>query len=97
MSYEPTNVGTGLLRRRFGYSFIQYIMGVSQQTVSIFWWVTDGNIASNTDPFLAWILAVADETDPPKVNSISYGVSEKVCFDVGGALLSVCVYVCRAN
>lgn len=76
---------------------IQYIMGVSQQTVSIFWWVTDGNIASNTDPFLVWILAVADETDPPKVNSISYGVSEKVCFDVEVALLSVCVYVCRAN
>lgn len=69
---------------------IQYIMGVSQQTVSIFWWVTEGNIASTSDPFLVWILAVADETNPPKVNSISYGVSEKVtCL----ALCSVCVSV----
>lgn len=52
---------------------LQYIMGVSQQTTSIFWWVS----STNQDPFLAWITAVADESDPPLVNSISWGATEQ--------------------
>lgn len=59
---------------------IQYIMGLSQQSVSIFWWVTEGTVGTSTDPFLVWITAVADDPNPPKVNSISYGIPEKVIF-----------------
>ena len=54
---------------------IQYIMGVAQMTTSIYWWVTD---SSSTDPFLAWITAVADETNPPKSNSMSWGSVEEL-------------------
>lgn len=52
---------------------IQYLMGVAQETSSIFWWVD-----ASTDPFVAWITAVADEDYPPKVNSISWGSIEQV-------------------
>jgi hypothetical protein len=52
---------------------IQYIMGVSQVTASIFWWVPDSE-----DPYLTWITEVSDEVDPPKSNSISYGSLEYV-------------------
>lgn len=55
---------------------IQYIMGVAQVTTSIFWWVTQN---SGDDPFLTWIQQVGQESDPPKVNSISYGATENVC------------------
>lgn len=53
---------------------IQYIMGVSQVTSSIFWWVP-GNVY---DPFVLWITTVAGETNPPRSNSISWGANEPV-------------------
>lgn len=53
---------------------IQYIMGVSQVTSSIYWWVTDDD--SSTDPFVAWITDVADEAYPPQANSVSWGSIE---------------------
>lgn len=53
---------------------IQYIMGVSQVTASIFWWVS----GATTDPFVGWVTAMADETDPPKSNSASWGANEQV-------------------
>lgn len=53
---------------------IQYIMGVAQDTTSIYDYQDD---SSTEDVFLAWILSVASETDPPLVNSISYGEIEQ--------------------
>jgi hypothetical protein len=54
---------------------IQYIMGVAQKVASIYWWVTD---TSNTDPFVAWLTAIADESNPPLSNSASWGAVEQV-------------------
>ena len=34
--------------------------------------------SENEDPFLAWILAVANDENPPSVNSISWGTDESV-------------------
>ncbi len=53
---------------------IQYIMGMAQETVSIYWWVTE----EDEDPFLGWITAVADEPNSPQVNSVSWGGEEQV-------------------
>eukprot|EP00981_Chlorochromonas_danica_P001748 scaffold381_cov168-Ochromonas_danica.AAC.1 len=52
---------------------LQYIMGIAQKTQTYFWWVN----ASSGNPFLEWILAVAEESSPPSVNSISYGAIEQ--------------------
>lgn len=54
---------------------VQYIMGVAQQTVSIYWYVTDN---STTDPFVAWLVDVANTTNPPLANSMSWGSIEQV-------------------
>jgi len=54
---------------------LQYIMGVAQQTAAIYWYVPP---TSNQDPFVDWITAVANESDPPLVNSISWGSIEQV-------------------
>jgi tripeptidyl-peptidase-1 len=51
---------------------VQYLMAVSQLSPTTYWYV-DNQI----DPFLAWILAVADTENPPLVHSISYGGVEK--------------------
>jgi tripeptidyl-peptidase-1 len=50
---------------------IQYIMGISQNTSSVYWYVSGGN------PFVQWLLEVEDDPDPPKVNSVSWGVTEQ--------------------
>lgn len=50
---------------------IQYISGISQNTSSVYWYVSGGN------PFVEWLLAVEDDPDPPKVNSVSWGVTEQ--------------------
>lgn len=49
---------------------IQYIMGVAQNVASIYWYVGGSN------PFVTWITQVASETNPPSVNSISWGTYE---------------------
>ena len=54
---------------------IQYIMGIAQQTVSIYWYVQNTN---TSDPFVDWIVDVANTTNPPLVNSISWGSIEQV-------------------
>jgi hypothetical protein len=54
---------------------VQYIMGVAQQTATIYWYVTDN---STTDPFVAWVADVANMTNPPLVNSMSWGSIEQV-------------------
>lgn len=51
---------------------VQYMMGVAQRTQMIYWY-QDG-----TDPFIDWITAVADTSNPPLVNSISWGSTEQV-------------------
>jgi hypothetical protein len=53
---------------------IQYITGMAQHTTSIYWYVSgDGD-----DPFVSWITDVANEKNPPKSNSISFGTVEQV-------------------
>ena len=51
---------------------LQYLMGVAQGTATIYWYV------AGTNPFISWALDVADESDPPKANSISWGSIEQV-------------------
>ena len=50
---------------------IQYIMGVSQLTVSTYYYVNGAN------PFNVWITEVANMLNPPLVNSISWGGPEQ--------------------
>jgi tripeptidyl-peptidase-1 len=54
---------------------IQYMMGVAQRTSSLFWYVDS---SGSSDPFVAWITDVADESNPPRSNSISWGSTEQV-------------------
>jgi len=54
---------------------IQYLSSIAQGSTSIYWWVDD---STSTDPFLAWILAVADMTNPPLSNSLSWGTIENL-------------------
>jgi tripeptidyl-peptidase-1 len=49
----------------------QYISGVAQVTGTIFWY------SGAADSYLDWILAVANDSNPPNVNSISYGSIEQ--------------------
>lgn len=51
---------------------VQYIMGIAQQTETVYWYTT-GN-----DPFVAWITEAANTRNPPLVNSISWGIVEQV-------------------
>ena len=51
---------------------LQYIMGVSQLTTTVYWYMSGA-----TNAFLAWILDVAAESNPPLVNSISWGSVEQ--------------------
>mmetsp|Transcript_18166 Transcript_18166/g.29846 ORF Transcript_18166/g.29846 Transcript_18166/m.29846 type:complete len:597 (+) Transcript_18166:186-1976(+) len=49
---------------------IQYIMGVAVNVPTWFWSIDD---SETQDPFLDYILAVADTADAPLVHSLSYG------------------------
>jgi len=48
---------------------VQYIMGVAQDVHTTYWSIGD----QAQDPFLDWIVALANLTNPPLVHSISYG------------------------
>eukprot|EP01038_Epipyxis_sp_PR26KG_P004236 gene4236-6013_t len=50
---------------------IQYIMGISQTTTSIYWYV------AGADPFVAWVTDIANESNPPEANSMSWGSVEQ--------------------
>jgi subtilase family serine protease len=54
---------------------IQYIMGMSQKTKSIFWYDAGSQAV---DPLVHWITAVASTPNPPSVLSISWGIVEQV-------------------
>jgi hypothetical protein len=63
---------------------VQYMMGVAQQTQMIYWY------QGGDDPFIDWITEVADASDPPLVNSISWGSIEQVRHSpVCGLLISL--------
>lgn len=55
---------------------VQYIMGVAQHTEAIYWYTEDG---VSSDPFVDWILAMVNVTNPPLSNFISWGAPEQVC------------------
>jgi hypothetical protein len=57
---------------------VQYMMGIAQQTTTIYWYVTD---ESTTDPFVAWVTDIADMDNPPLTNSMSWGSTEQVGVD----------------
>ena len=50
---------------------LQYLMGISQLTSTIYWYI------DSTNPFVDWILAVGNEPNPPLVNSVSWGTTEQ--------------------
>ena len=54
---------------------IQYIMGVAQQTVSIYWYEPG---TSTLDPYVQWVTDVANSKNPPLTNSMSWGANEIV-------------------
>jgi tripeptidyl-peptidase-1 len=54
---------------------VQYIMGVSQQTTSVYWYQPQ---TDTSDPFVDWATDVANSTNPPLANSISWGSVEQV-------------------
>lgn len=60
---------------------IQYIMGVAQKTVSIYWYIPSSNNA-----FVTWLTDIASTSNPPKSNSMSWGSVEQVCPWVGCTL-----------
>eukprot|EP01035_Chromulina_nebulosa_P018785 gene18785-24552_t len=49
---------------------IQYISGVSQYTTSIYWYVGGDN------PYLTWLIDMSAQSNPPQVNSMSWGSLE---------------------
>lgn len=55
---------------------VQYITGMSQGTNTTFWYV---NESGSVDPFLQYLVDLLELTEPPMVNSISYGGPEEVC------------------
>lgn len=50
---------------------IKYIMGLAQIAASTFWYVS-----SSGDPFITFLIQVADSGDPPTTLSISWGGGE---------------------
>jgi hypothetical protein len=50
----------------------QYGMGIAQQVVTIYWYT------GGSDPFVDWITEVANESNPPTSNSISWASTEQV-------------------
>eukprot|EP00428_Durinskia_dybowskii_P062055 CAMPEP_0170380796 /NCGR_PEP_ID=MMETSP0117_2-20130122/14069_1 /TAXON_ID=400756 /ORGANISM="Durinskia baltica, Strain CSIRO CS-38" /LENGTH=661 /DNA_ID=CAMNT_0010636329 /DNA_START=129 /DNA_END=2114 /DNA_ORIENTATION=+ len=53
---------------------IQYIMGLSQQTATVYWYQAQ---TGTSDPFVDWATDVANSTNPPLSNSISWGSTEQ--------------------
>lgn len=53
---------------------IQYIMGISQVTVSNYWYVAS---TSTSNPFVTWITDLASNPKPPQSNSMSWGSIEQ--------------------
>ena len=53
---------------------LQYIMGISQNTKTYYWYQSYNNV----DPYLNWITTMANEPNPPQSNSISWGTIEQV-------------------
>jgi hypothetical protein len=53
---------------------VQYMMGVAQQTTTIYWYVTEDQA---TDPFVAWVTEIANSANPPQTNAITYGSTEQ--------------------
>jgi hypothetical protein len=51
---------------------LQYIMGMAQSTVTIYWY------CEGLNPFVTWITDVADSPHPPTSNAISWGSIEQV-------------------
>jgi hypothetical protein len=51
---------------------VQYMMGIAQDTQTVYWY------EGGSDPFVDYVTAVADDADPPLVNSISWGAVEQV-------------------
>jgi hypothetical protein len=72
---------------------VQYMMGVAQQTQMIYWY------QGGDDPFIDWITEVADASDPPLVNSISWGSIEQVrhCRVCGLLFCMVDIFLVRAQ
>jgi len=64
-SNPPVSCGEGNLD-------IQYLMGVAQNSPSIYWYSSN----TETDPFVSWITSMADMNPPPQSSSISYGAQE---------------------
>jgi len=61
-SSNPDNCGEANLD-------VQYIMAIAQNSPTTYW-----SIDSNSqDPFLDWVVALGNTTNPPLVHSISYG------------------------
>ena len=57
---------------------IQYIMGIAQKTISIYWYVNP----NQGDPFVAWLVDISGATDPPTSNSISWVSDHYSCFNL---------------
>lgn len=53
---------------------IEYIMSVGAKIPTVFWSNVEGN--PNNDPFLNWMYTINNATNPPLVNSVSYGDDE---------------------
>lgn len=51
---------------------LQFLMGISQRTKTIFWYEASGN------PFLSWITSMSNTPNPPTSSSISWGSVEQV-------------------
>jgi len=51
---------------------VQYMMGMSQDVPTTFWYTEDESSAT----FMNWVVQVSDLSNPPKVFSVSYGIPE---------------------
>ena len=51
---------------------VQYMMAIAQQTETFYYYVN----ATSTDPFVLFATDLADSSDPPQVNSMSWGENE---------------------
>ena len=70
--FETSSCGTGSINCQEGNLDVQYIMGIAQNIHTIYWYNGD-----NSDPFLAYITAIANQYNPPTVHSISWGSIEQ--------------------
>jgi hypothetical protein len=67
---------------------LQYMMGIAQDTQTVYWY------EGGSDPFVDYVTNVADDPDPPLVNSISWGSVEQVrvfaCYVAFDMLCMIC-------